>query len=84
MAIAAVVTVRLSFVPDGAGAESVPTCQSLVIGYPLIPYQVAPGGNTASAANLATLATNIGTAVGTAFTTGTLQAQVAAWGTGGQ
>lgn len=84
MAIFAVVTVRLSFVPDGAGPMEVPTAQSLVVGNPLIPYQLCPGGNTASAANLATLATSIGTAVGTAFTTGTIQAQVAGWGTGGQ
>lgn len=84
MAIQAIVTVRLSFTADGAGSMSVPEAQSLVIGYPLIPYQLCPGGNTASAGNLATLATNIGSAVATAFTTGTIQSQVAGWGTGGQ
>ena len=84
MAIYAVVTVRLSFTPEGAGPMSVPTAQSEVVGYPLIPYQLCPGGNTASAANLSTLGSNIGTAVQTAFTSPGFQATIAGWGTGGQ
>lgn len=91
MAYAAEVFVRLSFVPDGAGPMSVPTAQSIMVGYSgptgggtgaNVPLQTMPGGNTASVSNLNTLATNIGTALQTAFAA--VQPTVVNWSTGGQ
>lgn len=90
MAIAAQVFVRLCFVPDGAGPMSQPSAQTIEVGYggpnaataSSIGLQMMPGGNTASVANLNTLATNIATALQTAFAA--VQPTVNGWPTGGQ
>lgn len=90
MAIAAQVFVRLCFVPDGANQMSQPSAQTIEVGYggpqasggSSVPLQMMPGGNTASVANLNTLATNIGSALQTAFAA--VQPTVNGWPTGGQ
>lgn len=83
-------TVNCSFVPDGAGQMSVPTVQTIQVslnaavpsqtGITAGPIQV-PGGNSPSTGNLNTAAVAFGAAISTLLQAN--QAQIAAFGTGG-
>lgn len=78
MAILATIRCTIGFAPDGGNQMTQQMAQSIVV---VVGPTAMPGGNTASVANLNTLATNLGSALQTALAAA--QPQINGWPTGG-